>query len=289
MGACCIGARPAHAQSIFSITNDGWTMIEYSVTQDLFYEHQFEIQIPAMSKYCEILHDKVLITGGFKRLKGKLGEPVSDVYIFSKDCGLQKLESLESPRTGHCLVPSSGLAYLISGVISHIQPTTSCYKFDYFCNTWSEIAPISKPRVLASGCFSQNSIFITGGNPGNSLQNFRDIEQYIISNNTWKVLELKLPCDIWRHTCLPFSEKGLIIFGGNCNKRHNLDSFQIDLTNSIITQQTWLRQGLEFSGCNFSNQFKVYALESSNCSAVWIFSNSKWTSRVRSESSMRTL
>src|SRR5574343_451231 len=119
-------------------------MVEYSINQNQFFEHQLKIQLPAMSKYCEVVHEKVLITGGFKRLKGKLGEPVPDVYIFSKDSGIQKLESLDSPRTGHCIIPYSGSAFLISGVISHIQPTTTCYKFDYFLNTWTQIASISK-------------------------------------------------------------------------------------------------------------------------------------------------
>ena len=207
------------------------------------------------------------------------GEPVADTWIFEKEIGLLSKCSLIEPRTGHCLIPLNGSAFLISGVISHVQPTTQCSKYDYFADTWHPIASISKPRILAAGCCLGNIIYITGGNPGNSLQNYRDIEKYSILNNNWEYANIKIPMDIWRHTCLPH-KNGLIIFGGNGNRSLNLDCFKIDLIDNVVIQHTWLTQGGEFQGCNFGGFDKVYAFETTTSLVVWMFSHGKWSSKI---------
>lgn len=280
MGTCCGSARPGNFQFIYSILADGRSIFEYCITTDQFSQYQLPLQLPAMCKYCEILSDKLLIVGGFERLKTKLGQSLASVYIFSKDSGIIPAKNLEKPRSGHCLISFQNTAFLISGVISQIQPTTSCLKFEYFSNNWSEIAPINKARVLAAGCCVLSFLYITGGNSGTSLQNFRDIEQYDIINDTWNLCIVKLPMDIWRHTCLPY-KSGLIIFGGNGNRSYNLDCYKIDLELNIITQQTWMLQGGEFSGCNASINQSVYAFETSQSKLVWIFSQNKWTPKLR--------
>ena len=212
-------------------------------------------------------------------MKQKLGEPVAEVWLFEKEVGLSAKMSLSQPRTGHCIIASFGAAYLISGVISHVLPTTECNKYDYFSESWTNISPISKPRILAAGCCISDCIYITGGNPGNSLQNYRDIEKYIVMENIWEPVNIRIPMDIWRHTCLPHVN-GLIIFGGNGNRSHNLDCFKIDLTNNVVVQHTWLSQGGEFQGCNFGKGEVVYAFESTGGKAVWIFNRGKWTSKI---------
>ena len=280
MGNCCGSARPGHFQSIYSIEADGKSIFEYCITTDQFFQYHLPFQLPAMCKYCEILSDKLLITGGFKRLKTRLGESLNSVYIFSKDSGLIPVKNLENPRTGQCLIPFQNTVFLISGIISQLEPTASCLKFDYFSNTWSGISPISKPRVLAAGCCLSTFLYITGGNSGYSLQNFRDVEQYDIISDSWTLCVVKLPMDIWRHTCLPF-KSGLIIFGGNGNRSYNLDCFKVDLESNIIVQQTWMLQGGEFSGCNLSTNFGIYAFETSHSKVVWVFSQNKWSSKVR--------
>lgn len=280
MGTCCGSARPGNSQFIYSIPADGVSIFEYCITTDEFSQYQLPLQLPAMCKYCEVLSDKLLIVGGFQRLKTKLGDSLASVFIFSKDSGIMPGKNLENPRSGHCLIPFQSSVFLISGVISQTQPTKSCLKFEYFSNTWSEIAAISKPRVLAAGCCILSYLYITGGNSGTSLQNFRDIEQYDIINDTWNLCIIKLPMDIWRHTCLPY-KGGLIVFGGNGNRTYNLDCFKIDLELNIITQQTWITQGGEFSGCNASVSQGVYAFETSQSKVVWVFSQNKWTPKIR--------
>ena len=79
MGACCASNRQGHNQSIYCIDSEGKNIVEYSITSDEFFLHPLKFQLPAMAKYSEIVPDKILITGGFKRLKHKFGEPVSEV------------------------------------------------------------------------------------------------------------------------------------------------------------------------------------------------------------------
>ncbi|OMJ75007.1 hypothetical protein SteCoe_25966 [Stentor coeruleus] len=280
MGTCCGSNRQGKSQSIFCIDTDGKSIIEYNIHKDNFDIHSLKVQVPAMAKYCEIMPNKILIAGGFKRLKNRFGEPVNDVYLFDKEHGLCNKSSLDQPRTGHCLIAVAGVAYMISGVISHILPTKECQRYNIISDAWETISPLSKPRILAAGCFFGQSIYITGGNPGNTLQNYRDIEVYSIFSNTWKILDIKLPMDIWRHACLPH-KNGIIIFGGNGNRSHNLDCFKIDLVNNIIVQLTWLSQGGEFQGCNFGEGENVYAFETVSARTVSIFSQGKWTSKVR--------
>lgn len=279
MGACCGNGRQGQSHSIYFIESQGNFITEYNIHTEEFFLHPVNLQLPAMSKYCEILPDKILITGGFKRLKNRLGEPVSNVWVFEKDLGLVAKDNLSQPRTGHCIVALFGVAYIISGVISHVQPTTECNKYDYFSNTWQRLSPISKPRILAAGCGIGSSIYIAGGNPGNSLQNYRDIEKYNVITDVWEQICVKIPMDIWRHTCLPH-KNGLILFGGNGNRSQNLDCFKIDLVDNVIIQQTWLSQGGEFQGCNYGKGESVFAFETSTGRAVWLLSHGKWSCKL---------
>jgi hypothetical protein len=281
MGNCCIGNRPGQSSSIYCISPDGSSIFEYNPSENRFIHHALGLELPSMCKYCEIPQNNLLIIGGFKRSKNKSGQAVGEVFLFNKFSGLQKLESLSNPRTGHCLIVCKSQAYLISGVISQVHPTPSCQRFDLSTNTWSEISPLSKARVLAAGCSLQSNLFITGGNPGNSLENFRDIEKYNIETDDWTLLSVKLPCDLWRHTCLAY-QGGLIVFGGNCNKRFNLDCFKVDLSRNVTVQHTWLRHGGEFGGCSLVVNEKVFTFETSACRTVWVYDGSKWTSKNNS-------
>jgi hypothetical protein len=281
MGTCCGNSRPNHNKSIYCIEPDGKCIVEYNINSEQFCAYPLKQQIPAMAKYCEILPGRIFIAGGFKRLKNKSGEPVADVFMFEKESGLTPKPSLDTPRTGHCMISVLGSAFLISGVVSHVRPTTECSKFSFYSNSWQKIANISRPRILAAGCNIGSFIYVTGGNPGNSLQNYRDIEKYSVLQDRWEDVELKLPLDIWRHACLPH-KNGVIIFGGNGNRNHNLDCFRIDLENSIVLQQTWMAQGGEFQGCNSGEGDRVYAFETTNCKMVWAFAQGKWTSKAKS-------
>jgi Galactose oxidase, central domain len=279
MGTCCGSNRQGRNQSIYCIDPEGLNIIEYNIKSEEFFIHDLQIQLPAMAKYSEILPNKIFIAGGFKRLKKKLGESVSEVWIFEKNLGLVPKLNLSRPRTGHCIVSVYGCSYIISGVISHVDPTKDCCKYDYFKDAWYDISPISKPRVSAAGCSIGGTIYITGGNPGNSLQNYRDIEKYDTESNKWEGVLIKIPMDIWRHSCVPH-KNGLMIFGGNGNRSHNLHCFKIDILNNIVIQHTWLAQGSEFQGCNCGENDKIYAFESTTAGLVWTYSNNKWTSKA---------
>jgi len=60
----------------------------HCITTDQLLEYHLPLPHSAMCRYLEILSGKLLIAGGLKISKTKLGGKLNSVYIFSKDSWL---------------------------------------------------------------------------------------------------------------------------------------------------------------------------------------------------------
>mmetsp|Transcript_20096 Transcript_20096/g.19062 ORF Transcript_20096/g.19062 Transcript_20096/m.19062 type:complete len:109 (-) Transcript_20096:406-732(-) len=97
----------------------------------------------------------------------------------------------------------SSLYYMTNNVIyvfggyNEGQDLASCEKFSLFENKWKQIAPMNKKKHGAASFHFKKTghIYVFGGN--NTQEGpFSLIEKYSISQNTWSIINYRLPMPI---------------------------------------------------------------------------------------------
>ena len=181
----------------------------------------FHIPLQNQLLMSEVDKGTVYISGGhlYKQACDK-------VFEFQyKQSKFSQLPNLTVARWLHRMVQHKNNIYVIGGVLNTKEaPTAHCERFDIKANEWKEIAPLKIPRhshgvvvhTKEQKAAEPPTIYVFGG--VGAKKNYVDvIEEYNITQNSWRIVNLKNPmvspvaAGLF---CSSINPQQILIFGG---------------------------------------------------------------------------
>lgn len=177
--------------------------------------------------------DQIAIVGGVSYSMRKI---TSNFYIYSiKGENFKNMSSMLTPRFNITMAFIHNRLYAIGGRsfgTSEEAIKSTCEVFSFSTNSWKAIASLNTPR---SGCKSfiyRSRIYVIGGN--NFEHKGNSIEFYEPQNDTWTLLEVKLPFDYFNFGIFQGGNDEILVMGGAFCKGYMKNIHAINLKKQTI-------------------------------------------------------
>lgn len=141
-------------------------------------------------------------------------------------------------------VTYNGYIYLIAGLYDGIT-NDNLYRLDLTTNTWTKLASLPITRDSFACCVTPDGyIYVLGGKNDSLGQTTSDaIYRYSITNDSWELLNIKLPAPMSK-TSAVYSNGNIYIVGGENNTTSYLNYFlEYNIEKNIITELTTIPTG----------------------------------------------
>lgn len=192
------------------------------------------------SKLVYLPFNQVFICGG-RKSAAEVSLPDSFILSTQPKISLTAIQPMPNGRSNHFVLYLNDNIYVLGGLDSSNLYTKTCMRYSLRTDNWDYIAELSEQKDTIGGCCDSinEKIFIFGGK---GKESFFAIEEYSVQENTWKVLNIVMPCDSCMSGSLYFPcKKELIIFGGQNAKSELLKNvWLINLENEIVNSKAEL-------------------------------------------------
>ena len=171
-----------------------------------------------------VINNKIYVVGGgFKQPNGRFKFlTLVEIYDPETDQWSQGSEMLQ-PHDYPAYALLDGQMYILGG--HHPDATAGgpqtdpgfhfCERYDFSKGSWSELAPLPKPRFAATAISMKGKIFAFGGVAftGGGMTEYGHVEVFDPLKGVWEIAPWKMPWSAAAHgTCI--RDKELYIFGG---------------------------------------------------------------------------
>ena len=133
-------------------------------------------------------------------------------------------------------------------------------------NKWEILPPSLQPRhsCTVASCRSLNTLYLIGGVESTNLSLIGQIEEYNINERSWRNFNLKNP-EIYVPTelagAIQFADRKILIFGGtDLDRIDSKNSYELDLTEGILTKVQSMKVGLVFLNPPYMYGDSVYCV-----------------------------
>ena len=248
-----------------------WEKRELHLFDVINYTHKtiklvIPFKVPAFSRSIIIPDGRIFLIGGEDQVEGaKKGVYVYDIHS-ENDRTLYPKTHMPFKKYDFTLAYLNGYIYVICGKDSTNTIVAKCERYNVNTSSWSLIAPVNKKRYAASVVSVKESekLFLFGGR--SDLQNnmMKEIEEYDVSKNIWKIVNLKWPQE-WTpvEVCstIQIDVNKVLVFGGSdINVEDSKESYVFNAENYCIEKCANLKKAHVFVTSPFLHGNFVFAV-----------------------------
>jgi hypothetical protein len=211
----------------------------------------------------QIVDSKLYVIGGVCSVKNISSDPTLVTITYDMEIFDMKMNhwttgvDMKFYRTNQCSCVIENKIYVFGGE-TIVQTLNLVEMFDTKTQTWHDLEPMPTGRHNAHAvvvpCFprsdgtiimqkSYNKILILGGTE--NISNINTIDEYDVSTNKWRTLELKLPVEFYPYsawldepTCTLHLAFGMKLSNDRC-VGHSSSHFVCDLSSLETSNMTW--------------------------------------------------
>ncbi len=193
------------------------------------------------------------------------------VYYYNiKNCDVDRTLHLRAvmpyKKYDFTLCYLNGFIYVICGKDSQNEIVEFCEKYDVNNDRWSLISSVNKKRYAASAIAvkESNKLFLFGGRSDLHNTMMKEIEEYDVVKNKWKIIELKWPQE-WTpvEVCstIQIKPNKILVFGGSdVNVEDSKDCYIFDSEDYNLEKINSLKKAHVFVTSPFLHGNYVFAV-----------------------------
>ena len=224
-------------------------------------------RIPPFSRSIMVPSGEIFLIGGEDPELGAKREVYSfDTTSMDLDHSLHPRSPMPNKKFDFTLCYHRGFIYLICGKDADSVVVDTCERYDVARNQWASIAPINKRRYAASAVAVRETerIYLFGGRSDYHNNMMEDIEEYTISQNTWRIIRLHSPND-WTpvEVCssIQIQPGKILIFGGSdASIEDSKQSYVFDVEGFKLEKTSPLKKPHVFVSASFMHGNHIFAV-----------------------------
>ena len=160
----------------------------------------------------------------------------------------------------------AGFIYAICGKGPGSEVLDTCDRYDVLRDSWTPLAKANRKRYAASSVAAAEveKIYLFGGRSSLNNQMAEDIEEYSISTNSWRIIQLKNPADfVPVEVCcaVQVQPSKIIIFGGSDSSVHDCaTTYLFSFPDFAVERVGSLKKAHVFVSAPFVHGSQVFAV-----------------------------
>jgi hypothetical protein len=230
-------------------------------------DHQIAFDCPLFSASVQIDKTRILVIGGGFGGTTKVSEINTDSGVVSD------LSPMLVKRQYHAVTRYGQKVYALAGYNTDEDDLNSCEVLDTKTGEWEHIDSVHQRKVQSSAVAMTNgAIYLFGGTFRG--QRLDAIERYVIWNDTWTMMAVKLKVPLDSMLCHAIAHDKILICGGCDGDTESQDVYKFDIGDNTVSESVQMEhKRASLRSRSYLHQGQVYLYGIQGDAEIFNFEN----------------